>query len=321
VSDDLFGLDELLAGRIDILVIDSAILETIVYENTDIQSQIKVIWTIEKDYEKIDITKEVDIAHKPFIVLISGIDIAGSISLRSRSDVNILLVVNPETHKIMTISIPRDTYANLGCKTKQLDKLTHSGIYGVNCTVSTIENLLDIDINYYIRVNFSSVLTIIDVVGNINVYSKYTFVSGGRSYVSGMNTLNAEEALRFSRERHAFENGDIQRGLNQQEVIKGIITKLLQPESLLKIDKIVKAVRKSIDTNVSSTDINLIITHQIENNQPWIFSSTYLKGRSAMKPTYSMGARLLYVYIPDEASLNQLHNDILAFKSETTSGE
>lgn len=314
VTDDQSNMELLYSGEIDILVLDNSLRDYLIELDPEFETKTKIIWTVEKANIKEVIVKEVDIAKKPFIVLISGIDIAGSINLRSRSDVNILMVVNPVTNKILTISIPRDTYTPLGCKTGKYDKLTHSGIYGVNCTVKTIENLLGIDINYYVRVNFTSLTKLIDVIGNINVYSKYSFTTeDGTHFNSGMNSLNSAEALTFSRERHAFESGDIQRGLNQQEVIKGIFNKLITPSTFAKIEGIIKAVGKSIDTNVTTDDLSKLIKKQIDNNKAWDITTSNLSGVGAMKPTYSMGSRLLYVMIPNPDSLIQVKQSIKTF--------
>ena len=314
VTDDQSNMELLYNGKIDILVLDNSMRDYLKEMDPDFESKTRIIWTVEKSTIKEVIVKEVDISKKPFTVLISGIDIAGSINLRSRSDVNILMVVNPGTNKILTISIPRDTYTQLGCKTGDYDKLTHSGIYGVNCTVKTIENLLDIDINYYVRVNFTSLTKLVDVIGNINVYSKYSFTTeDGSHFVSGMNSLNSAEALTFARARHQFESGDIQRGLNQQEVIKGIIGKLLSPSTFTKIEGIIKAVGKSIDTNFTTDDLSKLIKKQIDNNIAWDITTSNLSGVGAMKPTYSMGSRLLYVMIPNPDSLIQVKQNIKAF--------
>jgi len=314
LSDDQTNLDKLISGEIDVMVLDNSIRDYLNEENPKFESQTKIIWTIEKSSVKEVIVKEVDISEKPFVILISGIDIRGPITSRSRSDVNILMVVNPTTNKILTVSIPRDTYTPLGCKTGAMDKLTHSGIYGINCTVKTIENLVDIDINYYVRVNFTSFLNIINVIGNINVYSKYSFTTdGGYSYKAGINLLNAEYALQFARERHSFASGDIQRGLNQQEVIKSVINKLLQPASLTKLEGIIKATSKSVDTNLSIGDISKLIKKQIGNNQPWSITTSNLSGTGDMRPTYSMGSRLLYVMHPNPDSLALMKKNIADF--------
>jgi LCP family protein required for cell wall assembly len=312
--DDQTNLDQLYSGKIDVMVLDNSIRDYLNEQNADFESKTKIIFSIEKSSVKEVIAKDVDISKDPFIVLISGIDIRGPITARSRSDVNILMVVNPTTNKILTISIPRDTYTPLGCKTGAYDKLTHSGIYGITCTVKTIENLVGIDINYYVRINFTSFLNIIDVIGKIDVYSKYTFTTdGGYSYKEGMNLLNAEWALQFARERHSFASGDIQRGLNQQEVIKAVFNKLIQPSSLLKIEGIIKSTGKSVDTNLSTKDISLLVKKQIENYKPWSITTSNLSGTGDMQPTYSMGSRLLYVMRVDPTSLQQVQANIAEF--------
>lgn len=313
-TDDQSNMELLYSGDIDVLVLDNSVRDYLIEHDPEFESKTKIIWTVEKSTIKEVIVKEVDISKKSFIILISGIDIAGPISLRSRSDVNIVMVVNPVTNKILTVSIPRDTYTPLGCKTGAYDKLTHSGIYGVNCTVKTIEELLGISVNYYVRVNFTSLIKIVNVVGNIDVYSKYSFTTeDGTHFNSGMNSLNATEALTFARARHQFESGDVQRGLNQQEVIKGLVSKLTSASTLTKIDGIISATSKSIDTNMPIKDVSLLIKKQLGNNQPWEITTSNLSGVGDMKPTYSMGSRLLYVMHPDANSLVQVKKNIEEF--------
>jgi LCP family protein required for cell wall assembly len=314
VADDQTNLDKLYAHQIDVMVLDNSVRDYLGEQNLDFESKTKIIWSVEKSSVKEVIAKEIDISQDPFVILISGIDIRGPITSRSRSDVNILMIVNPTTNKILTISIPRDTYTPLGCRTGAYDKLTHSGIYGINCTVKTIENLIGIDVNYYIRVNFTSFLNIIDVIGKIDVYSKFTFTTaGGFIYKEGMNALNAESALIFARERHSFASGDIQRGLNQQEVIKGVFNKLIQPASLLKIEGIIKSTGKSVDTNLSTKEISKLVKKQIENYQPWSITTSNLSGTGDMQPTYSMGSRKLYVMWVNTESLLKVQANIAEF--------
>ena len=314
VTDDQSNMELLYSKGIDVLVLDNTVRDYLIEIDPQFEAKTKIIWTVEKSSVKEVIVKEVDISKKAFIVLLSGIDIAGPISLRSRSDVNIIMVVNPTTNKILTVSIPRDTYTPLGCQTGALDKLTHSGMFGVNCTVKTIENLVGINVNYYLRVNFSSLTKIIDVVGNIDVYSKYTFTTeDGTYYKSGMNSLNSAKALTFARARHQFESGDIQRGLNQQEVIKGLINKLTSTSTLTKINGIITATSKSIDTNMTTDDISKLVKKQLENNQPWEITTSNLAGVGDMQPTYSMGDRLLYVMHPNAGSLAQIKKSIEEF--------
>ncbi|PKM63729.1 MAG: hypothetical protein CVU96_06415 [Firmicutes bacterium HGW-Firmicutes-20] len=287
-------------------IIDNAVIDTILETFPDFLLDFDILWSIERVIIRDDIVKDVDVNKNAFIVLISGIDINGPLSLRSRSDVNILAVVNPDAQRITLVSIPRDMYVPFACKNDALDKLTHSGIYGINCTVQTIENFLDIDINYYVRLNFTSFIKIIDVIKDIQVYSKFTFTAGGYRFESGMNTLNSQSALAFARERKSFETGDVQRGLNQQEVIKGVINKIVSPGSITKINQIVDSIAKSIDTNMGSQSVQKLIGLQIDRGINWEFSSTFVNGIGSMQKTYSMPGRDLFVVIPLQESVDHV---------------
>lgn len=315
-------VNQLLTGDIDVWVVDHSLVDTLLEWDPALLDKVTLIYSTEKNFVKPDIAKDVDTSKETFIILLSGVDTRGTISSRSRSDVNILLVVNPNSYDVLTVSIPRDSYVDLACKNNAKDKLTHAGVYGIGCSVSTIEQLFDIDINYYIKLNFTSFIKVVDVLGSINVYSQYSFttskyVSYDKSYTftTGMNKMNAEQALFFSRERHAFENGDVQRGLNQQQVIKGLINKLIEPATLAKIDRIITTTSKAIDTNLTSTQLNELIKLQLEKNPAWNFTSNYLKGQTDYQPTYSMGSRKLFVYWPDALSVQEIHNQIEMIRS------
>jgi polyisoprenyl-teichoic acid--peptidoglycan teichoic acid transferase len=312
-ESDFDTVQKLYDGEFEVGIIDNAVIETIAETYPWFGVDFEVLWTIEREIKRDDITKEVPVDKDAFIVLISGIDINGPISLRSRSDVNILMVVNPNKGTISLVSIPRDMFVPFSCKNDALDKLTHSGIYGINCTVQTIENFIDIDINYYVRMNFTSFIKIIDVIGDIEVYSEYSFtdMKGNYHFVKGINTLNSKEALIFARERKAFEEGDVQRGLNQQEVIKAVIKKLIRPNTFTKIDKIVSSVAKSIDTNLDPSDLQKLIALQIDKGIDWQFSSYHISGTESMEETFSIPDRELFVVIPDEESVKNIKQVIL----------
>ncbi len=306
-ESDLATIQGLYDEIYEIGIIDNAVIETITESYPSFQLDFDVLWSIERVVERVDIVKEVEVNKNSFIVLISGIDINGPLTLRSRSDVNILAAINPDDGTITLVSIPRDMFVPFACKDDALDKLTHSGIYGVNCTVKTIENFLDIDINYYVRLNFTSFIKIIDVIGNIDVYSKYAFTTeNGYIYKSGMNTLNSQKALTFARERHAFEEGDVQRGLNQQEVIKAVIRKLISPSTITKIDKIVNSIAKSIDTNMDSESVQKLIALQLDKGIDWQFNSYFVAGTEAMRETFSIPGMELFVVIPSQDSVNEV---------------
>lgn len=313
-ESDFDTVQKLYDGEFEVGIIDNAVIETIAETFPWFGVDFEVLWTIEREIKRDDITKEVSVDKDAFIVLISGIDINGPISLRSRSDVNILMVVNPNKGTISLVSIPRDMFVPFACKDDALDKLTHSGIYGINCTVKTIENFIGIDINYYVRMNFTSFIKIIDVIGNIDVYSQYNFTTTGglHTFKKGINTVNSVEALAFARERSVFESGDVQRGLNQQEVIKAVIKKLISPNTLTKIDRIVSSVAKSIDTNLDPADLQKLIALQIDKGIDWQFSSYHVSGTESREETFSIPGRELFVVIPDEESVKNIKAVILA---------
>jgi len=296
-EDAIGSLDN---GNIDVLLLDDSIWEYLTDENPAFISRVRVIHTISKEITKEDIKKEVEVDKDSFVVLISGIDTFGSINRRSRSDVNMLLVVNPKTGKVLMVSLPRDLYVQLACKNDAYDKLTHSGIYGINCTVQTIENFFEIDINYYVRLNFTSFINIVDALGGVTIYNETTFIShDGFEFKKGNVTLDGTLAHHYVRERKAFEGGDGQRIQNQQKVLTAMIKKALSPTMLTKIERVVGIVSKNIDTNISSTEISKLIKLQLNKGIDWQFSSAFITGTDAYRPTYSIGNMDLFVVIPD----------------------
>ena len=201
-----------------------------IYE-TDFKEEIKEILKDDKQENRDNNEETKHISKKPGVynIYISGIDVAGNIGTVSRSDVNIIMTVNTNTKKILLTTTPRDTYLKIpGKGQNQYDKLTHAGMYGVQTSIATLENLYDMDIDYYVRLNFTSFLNIINLVGNIQVYNDQEFRAyhGGYHMPKGMITLDAKKALSFVRERHHLENGDYDRGKNQEKVIEAVIKKI-----------------------------------------------------------------------------------------------
>ncbi len=243
----------------------------------------------------------------PFILYISGNDRYGKISNVSRSDVNILAVVNPDRGKILLVSIPRDYYIDL-YGTDSKDKLTHAGMYGIDTSINTINNLLDVDIDYYLRMNFSSLTKSIDLIGGVDVYSDRAFTSyvdGSVKIEEGINHMDGKTALAFARERHAYETGDRHRGENQQEIIKAVIDKMSNKKNVGKFKDILKSLEGTFETSMSYNNIANLIKMQIDRNIKWDVNSISLDGSGSMMPTYSMGSRRLYVMIPDTDTIDE----------------
>ena len=255
---------------------------------------------------KVDITK-------PFVVYISGIDTYGDIDTVSRSDVNILAVVDPRTNKILLVNTPRDYYVQLHGTTGTRDKLTHAGIYGIDMSKDTMQDLYGIDISYYVRINFTSLLNIIDAIGGVNVYSDNDFTAWKYHFVQGYNQLNADQALVFSRERHSFTDGDRTRGKNQERVIQAIIDKMSQPATLARFPQIIKSLEGSFQTNASHNVITALLKQQMNTLGAWTTESISVDGVGSQDATYSMGSQLLYVMEPNIASVNLAKDKIQSY--------
>lgn len=238
-----------------------------------------------------------------FIVYISGIDVYGTAATVSRSDVNMIVTVNTNTHKILLTSIPRDYYVPLANSGKE-DKLTHSGLFGVENTVKTVENFMDIDIDYYARVNFSTLTTVVDAIGGIDVYSDKDLPQLGIK--EGTNHMDGKKALSFARERHSYESGDRHRTQNQQDVLTAIIKKVLSPAILTNYNSILSAVSDSFTTNMPADKIKELVSDQLNTNSSWQFSSKFLEGTGTMmKGGYMIPNTKLYYMLPDENSVKE----------------
>ena len=224
--------NDLKEGKIDAILINTnnrALLE----ENIKgFKESITVLDTISIKIvkEKIEFNKK----HEPFNVIVSGIDTYGSINYVSRSDVNIVMSVNPRVNKIMLTHIPRDMHVQLHGRKGLKDKLTHSGIYGVDMTRNTIADFLNISIPYYVRVNFSSVEEIVDAIGGIDIDNEYEFSEYGTTFPKGKLHLNGKKALIYARLRHTLPRGDVDRGIHQEVILDAIIQKVSTSKEILK---------------------------------------------------------------------------------------
>lgn len=249
---------------------------------------------------------------KPFAIYISGIDTYGDVAKVSRSDVNMLMIVNPVQHKILLVNTPRDYYVQLHGTKGTRDKLTHAGVYGIDMSRQTLEDLYGIPIDNYVRINFSSLVNMVDTIGGVDVYSEYAF----KSFRQGQNHLNGTQALTFSRERYSFSAGDRQRGRNQQLVIEAIVSKLSQPSVAVKYQSILQSLKGTLQTNISSSTLAGFANAQLNDMRGWYVESISVDGTGKMAPTYSMGAQLLYVMEPDTKSVETAKTAIRDYLAE-----
>lgn len=308
---EAFALGEsLLDEEVDAIVIENSYQEIIEEQIEEFASSTKVIYTFSVEIETKLTAKDTKVTEEPFSIFISGIDTYGKISSVSRGDVNMVATVNPNTHQVLLTSIPRDYYVTLN-GIGQKDKLTHAGIYGIDTTIKTVEDLLDMEINYYVKVNFTSLIDLVNALGGVDVYSDYTFTttenystSKRYRFTKGYNHVNGEEALAFARERKAFAAGDNQRVKNQQALLTAIIKKACSETIITKYSDILASLEGEFDTNMGSDKITNLIKMQIDEMPSWTISSNSLTGRDASRTTYSYGSQKLYVMIPIESSVD-----------------
>ena len=318
-------IDALYAKDVKVIVINEANRSPIeeyyktFSDDTRVLNTHKVETIIQED-EKLD-----DITKTPFNVYLSGIDVYGSIKTTSRSDVNVIVTVNPNTKQILLTSTPRDYYVPLTVSNGIPDKLTHAGIHGVDCSIGTLENLYGIDIDYYVRVNFTSVRKIVDLLGGVKVYSDYDFTSDwGPSFKKGYNQVNGKQALAFCRERHHFANGDYQRGRDHQHMIEAILNKAMSPDILPNYADLLKTASKNFQTNMSTKEITALAKMQLNDMSQWTIKYANAAGQGASKTTYSYQSRKLYVCVPDYNSVAKITrriNKVLEATPESVENE
>lgn len=297
----------------------------IIYNEGFKDSVAEIYPTFEADTRKLDnieikteveteaATSDVDVTEEPFSVYISGNDSYGSVDVQGRSDVNIIIFVNPATKQILQVSTPRDFYVkfpNVTGETK--DKLTHSGNFGIQCSMDTMESIYGTEIDYYARVNFTSLIKMVDALGGIDVDADYAFNTfDGKSFVQGLNHLNGEDALSFSRERYSLPNGDFDRGRHQQLVIEAMMQKAMSPAILTSYAGIMSSLQDSFVTSMPSSDITSLVKLMLKDGSGWNMVKASASGTGATDYCYSLGFAASVV-VPDEVSVQQIRAQIQA---------
>ena len=299
--------ENLINGNSQAMVLNSSYSSLLELSYNDYESNLKTIYTykIKKAIE--DTAKTTD--KNVFNIYISGIDTSGAVSTVSRSDVNLILTVNMNTHKILMTTTPRDSYVRIpDGGADQYDKLTHAGIYGIETSVKTLENLYDIPINYYARLNFTSFVKLINALGGVTVYNDQAFTSLNGNYNFGVGNINltsGEEALGFVRERYSLEHGDYDRGNNQLKVIQAIVEKLTSFQSVSNYSDVISTLQDSIQTNMPLNTMMSLVNEQLDSGKTFIFSSQEVTGTGStgQLTSYAMPNASLYMIQLDDASV------------------
>ncbi|MDE8160128.1 LCP family protein, partial [Erysipelothrix rhusiopathiae] len=307
--------NDLYDGTQEVILLSEAHRGFIQDEVKDFDEKTRIIGTVAYEEEVDFKNKNADVMKDTFSMFVTGIDTYGPVSSVSRSDVNMIMTVDPKNKQILLTSIPRDYHVELA-SFGAYDKLTHAGIYGVGESMATLENLFDIDIDYFVKVNFSSVETIIDALGGVDVYSRYAFQSfAGVYFDEGINHVDGRNGLIFARERYNLPNGDNDRVKNQQALITGILKKAMSPAIITNYTSILNSVSDSFQMSMEESDFKKLIKQQINDMSDWDIQSYAVTGTgSSSTTTYSMPGPALYVMEPNYDTVRQAHDYIEAME-------
>lgn len=309
--------NNLLNGQVSAIVVESNVLQSLYDEIDGFKDSTSIIGKIyiTDTKEQIDTNSDYEFSLDPFIVYISGIDQYGDVdTVRGRSDVNILAVVNPKEHKILLVNTPRDYYIKLHA-VGAFDKLTHAGMYGIEESIATIEDLYGIPINYYIRVDFNTIIDLVDAVGGISIYSDTDFIAwtDRECHISSGNIdLDGKCALAYARERMSYMTGDRHRGENQQQIISAIIEKVTSSKTILtKYNTLLTNLNGKFKSSAPTKMFTNYIKYQLSNMKKWDIENISVNGTDSMNYTYSFGTSMqLYVMNPDYNTVTIASNKI-----------
>ena len=257
----------------------------------------------------------------PFTIYLSGIDNRDhTLPFAARSDVNLIMVVNPAKHKILLLNTPRDFYVPLAMNGK-LDKLTHAGLYGVNESIHTLENFYNIKFNYYARINFDATSIIIDQLGGVDIHIPYVVNTyhGHRHYEPGNYHLNGDEALDFARERVSISwaGGDRERGRNQEKILTALIQKLQADKTnLARLDQIFNSIAKNIQTNFTPDDLKYLVQKQLTNFSNWQIESIDVDGKADITSTYTYPEPKHFVWHPYQDTVDRAKTKLQEYLAE-----
>lgn len=310
-------LEDLKNDNISAVLVNESVYNIINNDLSYLGIKVKEIDKVHILVETTDIVKYVDVTNTPFNVYIAGGDAYGSIGYITNTDVNMVATIDPINNKILLTSIPRDYYVTLPGKNAS-DKLTHAGYYGIETSVKAVEELLDIEVNYYAKINFSTVEKIVDAIGGINIYNETPFCAYGCDdicYEQGNINLNGYFSLMFARERHAFINGDVQRVKNQQKVLTAVIKKMTSSTTLItNYSKILDSISDNFNTNLDNKSMGKLVKKQLSDMKGWTIETQNLTGSDYYTyDTYTYPTIELYVMKPNEESIEEVRNKIKEF--------
>lgn len=288
-------VEAFLNQEVDVILLERTEEELYNDMNSTFREGHKVLDTLNIEVQKEDFRKEVKITKEPFSVYVTGVDTYDGITSVARSDVNMVITVNPITHRILLTSIPRDYYVQIHGTTGLKDKLTHAGLKGVETSIGTIEDLLEMDINYYIKFNFTALIQIVDALDGIEVNSPFAFTADYEEdthiyyeFQKGINKLDGKQALAYVRERYGLREGDVARAKHQQQVVEAVVNKLTTTTILTKYGALLGSMEGNFSTNFDFDSITSFIQMQLESMPSWTIETQILSGSDASRKTASI---------------------------------
>lgn len=310
-------VEALYTGKIDAMIYNQALDELIEEKNPGFLEKIRIIDNFKVETEVLmEDVPDLPITKEPFIVFLSGMDVYGDLEQTSRSDVNIMACVNPTTKQVLLVSVPRDAYVEIpGITYGEKDKLTHAGMYGIQYSIAAMEEIFDLDISYYVRINFTSLIMMVDALGGIDVESDYAFSTYYKQYNAdtdtwtyyeykkGMNHLDGIYALAFARERMNAAGGDYQRAKNQQKVIAALLEKIKSPAFLTGYTGLLSSLEGKMDTNFTSQQLASLVKMQLNDGADWNIVSSSVYGISSEEYCASYAGSPLAVEVLDDDSI------------------
>ena len=318
-------VDALYSGQTDAMILNEAYASILedqeAYQNFSDDTRIVYTYRIKVDEDE---KRDVKVTKDPFVVYISGSDTRSDKLATSRSDVNLLAVVNPETKQVLLLNTPRDYYVQTSVSGGAKDKLTHAGIYGVQCSMDTLSMLYDTPVDYYMQINFTGFETMIDAIDGVDVdVDQAVTTDDGYSFSEGINTMNGKEALSYVRERHHFADGDNARGRHQMAVISAIIQKASSGTTILKhYGDIMDSMEGMFVMDMSQDNLGNLVKMQLSDGSSWNVKSYAVTGENSSNYTYSAPGQQLYVMEPDQDTVDhakELINKV--FSGETLTDE
>lgn len=272
--------------------------------------------SVEKNAKESVREKEDEITKKTFQVFISGLDTYGEKDRSKRSDLNLLVTVNPSEKRLLITGIPRDLYVSFPSEStneeKQKTKFSHLSLYGTKSLVQGAEELLDTKIDYYIQLNMSGFRKLIDAIGGVDVEADRSFETDWKtSFQKGINHVNGKEALTFVREGHHHSKGVEQRNKNHQEMLKAILKQVMKKNLMeMDINALYKLCKKNVRTDMKAGEILSLMRWQKEEKVEWEMETATIKGKFALETLAEYHDAKLYVEKVDQRSLDQVSKKI-----------